>query len=95
MNQWEVTMDISAAEILDSVNKTIANREKNEIAGAKWVQLSVESDEDTARSMWQFADERGDVWKGIVRVERQPSKPNQFILTVKVERKNSATRRRE
>jgi len=90
MNQWEVTTDISAAEILDSVNKTIANRKKNDIAGVKWVQLSVESDENPTQSMWQFADECGDVWKGIVRVERQPSKRDLFILTVKVERKNSA-----
>jgi putative intracellular protease/amidase len=94
-NQWELTTDISASDILESVNKTIANARESKPLGSKWTQVDMESLENSMQSVWQFADEQGDVWKGIVRVESQSKRTNQFVLTVTAHRENSVSQGRE
>ena len=85
-NKWTVRTDSSAAEVLASVNNTIATNktyDKSETAG--WVRANAEAKSGN-QSWWRFTDEKGMVWNGVVNVEPKPGEPNQFTLSVKVAR---------
>lgn len=92
-NRWAVTTSSSAAELLESVNKTIANdRRYGGPSGPKWNRLKTESNNGWGQSLWKFTDENGDDWTGIVRVEMANEQPNRFTLSVKVARDSANSR---
>jgi len=89
-NTWAVATDTSAAELLESINSTIAN---NKTYGGpslvKWTRLGEISTKTPLQSRWQFTDEKGAVWSGIVQVEPVAGERNRFMLSVKIARTNS------
>lgn len=89
-NKWSVTTAASAAEILESVNNTIANNktygEKSE--SVKWTRAEA-GDKSATQSSWRFTDEKAMGWNGVVRVEPKSGERNQFILSVKAARNDS------
>jgi putative intracellular protease/amidase len=89
-NRWLVSTDISAAEILESVNNAIAgNKTYGAPSFTKWVRLNNVSTRSETQSLWQFTDEKGGVWNGTVRVEPVAGERNQFTLSVKIARSSS------
>jgi len=92
VNEWELITSISAAEILSSVNAAIAEGKTYGEMPVKWVRLN-DKRTDANQSAWQFTDEAGGRWKGVVSVEVMKGSPNHFVLSVKVARDNSASRR--
>ena len=92
-NKWDVSAESSAADILESVNNTIAN---NKTYGGppsvKWVRADKTSHKGATQSLWRFTDEKGAVWNGVVRVEPVAGESNRFTLSVKIARSNSNAR---
>lgn len=92
-NQWSVTTESSAAEILASVNSTIAaNKSYDASSSVKWTRVDSASHKSATQSLWRFTDEKGAAWEGIARVEPVAGEPNRFTLSVKVERANNSAR---
>jgi putative intracellular protease/amidase len=92
-NKWGVKTESSAAEILASVNNTIANNKTygDNSESAKWVRTDADA-RSTTQSWWRFTDEKGMTWKGMVSVEPTAGVPNQFTLSVKVSRNDSSAK---
>ena len=88
-NKWSVMTEGSAAEILESVNNTIAsNKIYGEKSNAKWTRANNDS-KSVTQSWWSFTDEKGGNWNGVVSVEPMSGAQNQFTLSVKVARNHS------
>ncbi|MCM3904392.1 MAG: DJ-1/PfpI family protein [Pyrinomonadaceae bacterium] len=91
-NTWSVTTNTSAAELFESVNNSIAdNKTYGEPSKIRWTRLPVQPTKVGLQSLWQFTDEKGSVWKGIVSVEPIAGEPNRFTLSVKIARPNTKT----
>jgi hypothetical protein len=92
-NKWSVKTQVSAAEILTSVNNTIASNktygEKSE--SARWTRADSAS-KNATQSWWRFTDEKGGAWNGVVSVEPKAGEQNQFTLSVKVARSDSSAK---
>jgi hypothetical protein len=93
-NKWIVKTERSAAELLESVNKTIASNKVygNESENSKWVRTDVEASSRANQSWWRFTDEKGGAWNGVVSVEPSAGERNQFILSVRVARNASSAK---
>ena len=90
-NKWSVTTEATAGEVLNSVNKTIAEDKTFGPSGrAKWNRLDGASTKGATQSLWRFTDESGAMWSGVVGVEPVAGERNQFTLTVKVARNDSS-----
>jgi hypothetical protein len=88
-NKWAVTTESSDAALLESINRTItSNKRTRGPSQVRWIRQKDESSNPT-RSLWHFTDENGNIWNGLVRVERNAGKQNQFTLTIAVERDKS------
>jgi putative intracellular protease/amidase len=88
-NKWAVTTESSDTELLESINRTItSNKRTLGPSQVRWIRQKDESANST-RSLWHFADENGNIWNGVVRVEPNAGKQNQFTLTVAVDRDKS------
>jgi putative intracellular protease/amidase len=89
-NTWSVTTNTSAAELFESVNNSIAtNKTYGEPSRVKWTRLAGQPTKSGLQSLWQFTDEKGAVWKGVVSVEPITGEQNRFTLSVKIARPNS------
>jgi putative intracellular protease/amidase len=89
-NTWSVTTNTSAAELFESVNKSIAtNKTYGEPSRIKWTRLAGQPTRSGLQSLWQFTDEKGATWKGVVSVEPISGEQNRFTLSVKVARPTS------
>ena len=86
-NKWTVTTEASAAGILESVNNSIAaNKTYGAPSAVKWTRLERASARGEMQSSWNFTDEKGAIWNGLVRVEPLSGQKNQFTLSVKIAR---------
>jgi hypothetical protein len=88
-NKWEVMTDSTAMELLESINEAIANNKTYGPPIVKWSRVKTESANKTTQSFWQFTDEKGGVWKGVVRVDQLRGEPNHFTLSVKITREDT------
>ena len=88
-NRREVLTDSSAAELLESINDAIANHKTYGPPMVTWSRVNTEPMKNTTQSLWQFTDEKGGFWKGIVRVDPVSGEPNRFSLSVKIARTDS------
>ena len=88
-NTWAVTTDTTAAELLESVNNSIANNKTYGPSLVKWTRSGGEPTTSALKSLWQFTDEKGLVWNGVVHVEPIAGERNRFTLSVKISRNNS------
>lgn len=89
-NRWLVSTDISAAEILESVNNAVAgNKTYGAPSPTKWVSVENASGNRETQSLWRFTDEKGGLWNGTVRVDPVAGERNQFTLSVKIARSSS------
>ena len=93
-NKWTVKTEGSAAEILDSVNKTIDSNKVygNASENSKWVRSDVQASKTANQSWWRFTDENGGAWDGVVSVEPRSGEQNQFTLSVKIARNASSAK---
>ncbi len=92
-NKWAVAAESSAADILDSVNTTIANNKTyGGEAGVKWVRMDKGAHKGATQSLWRFTDEKGVIWNGVARVEPVAGEQNRFTLSVQIARDNSSSR---
>lgn len=92
-NKWAVATESSAADLLDSINNTIANNKTyGGQAGVKWTRVDKDSHKGATQSLWRFTDEKGGTWNGVVRVEPVAGASNHFTLSVKIARSNSSAR---
>jgi len=92
-NRWAVATDSSAAEILESINSTIANNKTyGGPSSVKWTRADSGSHKSTTQSLWRFTDEKGAVWNGVVSVEPLAGEPNRFTLSVKITRDSKSAR---
>jgi putative intracellular protease/amidase len=90
-NTWSVTTNTTAAELFESINNSItSNRVYGEPTQIKWTRLDKQASKNELQSLWQFTDEKGSMWKGIVSVEPINGEQNRYILSVKIARPNSA-----
>lgn len=90
-NKWSVVTESSAADVLESVNSTIAaNKTYGGSSAIKWSRLEGTSIPGRAESTWNFSDEKGGNWNGLVRVEPVANEKNRFTLSVKINRSTSA-----
>lgn len=89
-NTWSVTTNTSAAELLESVNNSIAiNKTYGEPSKVKWTRLPAQPAKSGLQSLWQFTDEKGAVWNGVVSVEPITGEQNRFTLSVRIVRQDS------
>jgi len=93
-NKWTVKTAGSAAELLESVNKTIASNKVygNESENSNWIRTDVEASSTANQSWWRFTDEKGGAWNGVVNVEPKAGERNQFILSVRIARNGSSAK---
>ena len=92
-NKWAVATTSSAAEVLDSVNNTIANNKTYDgQPGVKWVRVDKGAHKGGTQSLWRFTDEKGATWNGVARVEPVAGEQNRFTLSVQVARDNNSAR---
>jgi len=90
-NRWSVATESSAAKVLESVNSTIAaNKTYPGGSGIKWTRLERTSSPGKTESTWNFTDEKGGNWNGLVRVEPVANEKNRFTLSIKINRSTSA-----
>jgi putative intracellular protease/amidase len=91
-NKWAVATDSSVAEILASVNATIATDKTygGQPSRAKWTRTDTDSNKSATQSAWRFTDEKGAVWNGFVLVEPMAGERNRYTLSVKVARNNAS-----
>jgi putative intracellular protease/amidase len=92
-NKWLLATDSSASQILDSVNSTITNNKTYGPPQAKWTRAGGHGTQSSSESLWQFTDDKGTPWSGVVRVEPVPGERNRFKLSVKVARNQPSARR--
>jgi putative intracellular protease/amidase len=91
-NTWSVTTNTSAAELFDSVNNSIAgNKTYGEPSRIRWTRMANQPTKSGLQSLWQFTDEKGSAWNGVVSVEPIPAEQNRFKLSVKVARPAAKT----
>lgn len=90
-NKWAVTTESSAAELLETVNRSIAENKTYGSQHVKWTRTGRDS-KSTSESLWSFTDEKGAVWNGVVHVELLAGERNRFLLSVKIARNNSTAR---
>ncbi len=90
-NKWAVATESSAAELFDTVNRSIAENKTYGPQNPKWTRTGTQS-KSASESLWSFTDEKGGIWNGIVHVEPVAGEPNRFLLSVKIVRGNSAAR---
>jgi putative intracellular protease/amidase len=89
-NKWSVATESSAAEVLDSINQTIAsNKTYGGEAGVKWVRVEREAHQGGTQSLWRFTDEKGATWNAIARVEPVAGEARRFTLSVQIARDTS------
>lgn len=92
-NRWSVTSESSAADILASVNSTIAaNKTYGAPSSIKWTRVDNASHKSATQSLWRFTDEKGAAWAGVARVEPVAGEPNRYRLSVKVARASNSAR---
>lgn len=91
-NKWSVATDSSASQILESVNSTITNNKTYGPPQAKWTRAGGQGTQSSAESLWQFTDNKGTPWSGVVRVEPVTGERNRFKLSVKVARNQPSAR---
>lgn len=90
-NKWALTTESSAADVLESINNSIAtNKTYGGQAGVKWTRMDKDSHNSATQSAWRFTDEKGATWDGVVRVEAVAGESKQFTLSVKIARDNSS-----
>lgn len=92
-NKWSVVTESSAADLLESVNSSIANNKTyGGPSSVKWTRLDKDSHNSSAtQSLWRFTDERSGNWNGVVRVEPVAGEAKRFTLSVKVARDNNSS----
>jgi hypothetical protein len=88
-NRWAVATETSAAELLESVNNSIAMNKTYGPALVKWTRTE-DAAKDSTQSRWRFTDEKGANWNGVVKVDPVTGGRNQFILIVRIARANSS-----
>lgn len=90
-NKWAVASESSAAGLLETVNKSIADNRTYGPPQVKWTR-SANSPANASESSWSFTDEKGAAWNGTVHVEPVAGERNRFLLTVKIARSKATAR---
>jgi putative intracellular protease/amidase len=85
-NRWSVASESTAAEIMASVNATIAGSKTYDASNYKWARADDAANHDALRSSWRFTDDKGSAWTGIARLESVTGEKNHFLLSVRVAR---------
>jgi putative intracellular protease/amidase len=91
-NTWVVIPETSATELMESVNNSIATSKTYGPPAAKWTRVEASENKNALQSLWQFIDEKGGAWKGVVLVEPVAGEQNRFTLRVRIARNNSSAR---
>jgi putative intracellular protease/amidase len=91
-NTWAVVPEISAAELMESVNNSIAANRIYGPPAAKWTRAEASEHKNVMQSLWQFTDEKGGTWNGVVLLEPVAGESNRFTLRVRIARNNSSAR---
>jgi len=91
-NKWLVATDSTLAQIFESVNTTISNNTTYGPPQAKWTRAGGQTNRNSSQSLWQFTDDKGTPWSGVVQVEPVAGERNRFKLSVKVVRNNASAR---
>ncbi|HYO91928.1 MAG TPA: DJ-1/PfpI family protein, partial [Pyrinomonadaceae bacterium] len=93
-NKWAVVSESTAADILESVNNTIAsNKTYGGQSSVKWTRVDKGAHKGATQSSWRFTDEKGATWNGVVRVEAAGGEANSFTLSVKIARDSNSNAR--
>jgi putative intracellular protease/amidase len=88
-NKWAVATESSAAELLEMINTSISGNKTYGPPLVKWTRVA-DSRKDQTGSKWQFTDEKGLMWNGLVTVNSVAGEPNHFTLSVRIERGSSS-----
>ena len=91
-NTWAVIPETSATELMESVNNSIAASKTYGPPAAKWTRVEASENKNALQSLWQFTDEKGGAWKGVVLIEPFAGEQNRFTLRVRIARNNSSAR---
>lgn len=91
-NTWAVIPETSATELMESVNNSIATSKTYGPPAAKWTRVETSENKNALQSLWQFTDEKGGAWKGVVLIEPVAGEQNRFTLRVRIARNNSSAR---
>ena len=91
-NTWAVIPETSAFELMQSVNNSIAMNKTYGPPAAKWTRIDETENKNALQSLWQFTDEKGGAWKGVVMIEPVVGEQNRFTLRVRIARNNSNAR---
>lgn len=91
-NTWAVIPETSATELMESVNNSIAASKTYGPPAAKWTRVEASENKNALQSLWQFTDEKGGAWKGVVLIEPVAGEQNRFTLRVRIARNNSSAR---
>jgi putative intracellular protease/amidase len=82
-NRWTVASELSAAQILDKVNASLAEGKTYGPPGhVKWVRQ--DDGKEKTRSAWRFVDQAGGQWQGAASVEPLAGEKNKYRLSVRV-----------
>jgi putative intracellular protease/amidase len=82
-NTWAVVPIGTGADLLESVNASIAANKTYGPPLAKWTRAQSSSPAKN-QSWWTFTDEKGMTWQGVVRLEPLNVEANKYTLSVKV-----------
>lgn len=84
-NRWSVTIESSAAEVMEKINATLAAGKMYDGSTYNWTRADA-ANHDALRSAWRFTDSKGNTWNGVARIESVAGQMNQYLLSVRVAR---------
>ncbi|HXG63926.1 MAG TPA: DJ-1/PfpI family protein [Blastocatellia bacterium] len=76
---WQAQTTAPAAEILERVNRALAD---------KWSRVDAGKPNASAKSFWKFTDDNGGAWSGAASVQPVPGEKDKLTVTVKIARGN-------
>jgi putative intracellular protease/amidase len=91
-NRWSVITESSAAEVMNTINTTIAAGKMYDGSTLKWTRSDADAHQNLMQSSWRFNDDKGGSWNGIARLDPVAGAKNQFTLSVKVVRAGANAR---
>jgi hypothetical protein len=80
---WQVETAAAATDILERVNRSLADT-------GKWSRLDSGKAQDARKSAWKFTDENGAAWSGVATVQPAAGESNKLTVTVKIARGGAA-----
>jgi putative intracellular protease/amidase len=78
--RWEINWQMQGDALAPEVAKLLGDKLANE---GKWLKQGEKYETSSVRSQWRFADEKGEIWNGVVEV-KPAAKEKELLVTLKI-----------